>query len=316
MQIHQFKTVAERNARERELRHQIADNILPFGVHYLDRVMRGILKTDLVLIGGKSGCGKTELAYTIADSVASIGKRVHLFCLEAEEGEYERRQKFRKIAKAYYASGGNHAINFYDWCLGDYDMLEPFEEAVQAEMNAQGNIHTFYRDAEFDLDAFSKVFCTLNGQSDLVVIDHLHYFDVPDDRNENKAFTDILKRIRDLSLIQQIPVILVAHLRKGAANAEEALVPDMTEFQGSSNIFKIVTKVITLGSGGLAENGNPITYFRIPKFRAAGERTKIIGKTEFDTKLNTYDTRFAFGVLSDDQQEFIPIKKPPHWLRV
>jgi hypothetical protein len=71
-------------------------------------------------------------------------------------------------------------------------------------------------------------------EADLVVIDHLHYFELMS-FNEYAEITEILKRIRELMVRIRVPIILVSHLRR---KSKDRLLPDTDDFHGTSNIAK------------------------------------------------------------------------------
>ena len=69
-----------------------------FGVPYLDAELHGIAKTDLVLIGARSGAGKSSLAKIIYN--ANDKSKTALFSLENYDGDVEMsllRQEYAKL---------------------------------------------------------------------------------------------------------------------------------------------------------------------------------------------------------------------------
>src|SRR5690606_36783680 len=94
------------------------------------------------------------------------------------------------------------------------------------------NLFTFYKSGDFTVSELQHRVEEIYHESDLIIIDHVHYFDWAED-NDNRALKEIIKAIRDIALQKAVPVILVAHLRKRDRNNKD-LVPGMEEFQGSS----------------------------------------------------------------------------------
>ena len=60
-------------------------DILTYPMQFLNDTLGGIMKSELVVIGADSGCGKTELANHIAFHNAERGKNVYLFSLEGDK---------------------------------------------------------------------------------------------------------------------------------------------------------------------------------------------------------------------------------------
>lgn len=318
-----FKSAAQRVHDEAKLRSDATEKLLSFGVPYLDKTLGGILSTDLILLGAKTGAGKTEMAVTIAKNVArqkdknGNPRRVHMFALEAEEAEVERRMKFQVMAEKVRERGHNWKLNFQDWYMGKYDFLGQYEKEAAEEIESYTNLFTFYRDSKFNLPKFERMFRSLDGQSDLVLVDHIHYFDF-DSENENKAVGDIMKAIKDMSQLQKVPVILIAHLRK-IGKQERTLLPAIEDFHGTSNISKIATRLVVMSNGGLdPETNKPIVYIQAAKNRYGGERTRVVCKTHFNPSTNSYDEKYQLGVLSPDETQFVPFKNAeniPDWLK-
>lgn len=306
-----FKSAASRVESEKKLRAEIREHRLSFGVKFLDVLTGGIRKNDCMILGAAPGSGKTELATTIAVSNALQGKRVHVFALEAEEAEWERRMKFQLVAHFYYADGGKEELDFLGWIDNEFDFLSKYEEIADKMLAELKNLFVYYRGGSFDVSDFKRLFAALNGQSDLVLVDHLHYFDLHSE-NENKEITEIMKVIKDMSQIQGIPVVAIAHLRKQGPDG--SLCPDLSDFHGTSNLGKIATKALTLASGGMLENGNFITYMRMCKFRLAGNRASVVGVTQFNPRTNRYSERYKVGKLVSNGQKWEELETIPSWI--
>lgn len=298
--------------------------VIPYGITYLDKMLLGISPDDLVLLGAPSGCGKSELANQIATNAAYNGYRVVPFALEATPGEWELRSKFRLYAASLIKHIGPDAME--KWTYLDFKMgrmakvIEPYRKPVEEILSNMKTMSVFYRGREFGIDQFRRVFNALNDKADLVIIDHLHYFDTQDE-NENREFGEIVKAIRDLNQLTNIPVILVGHLRKKDKFSTE-LASDLDEFHGTSTVAKVSTTVITLGPGGPVKDSDHrfATYFRIAKCRGDGRVKNFIGAGVFNSQMNHYEDKFSLGTQQRNQQgkvffAEIPKEKEPLWYR-
>lgn len=316
-----FKTVGERLSSERQDRLVHRDKILSFGVEFLDRALGGIFQHDLVLLGAKTGIGKTALASCIALANAKKGKRVHYFALEAEDREIERRIKFQLLsAMVRNGVGPREAarLNYLDWYVGRLDALTGrFEDAADKALgDALKNLHTYYRTAEFFAEHFEVMVREVESQTDLVILDHLHYVD-SDDSNENRGYKQVVKKIRDVALSIGKPVVVVAHVRKGDRRSGR-LVPDIEDFHGTSDVPKIATKAIMLAPAHDQQSGSPTlwpTYMHPVKCRFDGSRTRYVGLLNYDARVNAYDPNFRLGRLSagGDEWEATASDKLPEW---
>lgn len=247
----QFRSVPERLAGELQRRLALATRAMAYNHAYLDDYFRALSVHDLVLVGAASGLGKSELAIKIAMGAAAGERRVHYFALEAEPDEIERRAKFSRLVELAKARGipGADEIDFADWMLGRCeDVCGPLNAEVDAKLAADlETMHTLYRGRAFTATTLARRVLEAALDTDLFVIDHLHYIDDDHDSDENRATTDLIKTIRDLGLRVGRPFILVAHLRKRTGDERsQSLVPRLDDFHGSSNLGKVVTHAVVM----------------------------------------------------------------------
>lgn len=313
-----FGNASKNLALERSLRQKLKGRLLQFGNSFLDDSLLGIRPDDLILVGAPSGIGKTQFCVSVALFNAAAGKKVHFFALEAGEFEIERRIKFQFIAKEFYLNPTRPSLGrplqFDEWEVGAYgEALALYEE--KAEKNAQEalkNLHTFYKSEKFDYAKLIEYVGLIQDETDLIIVDHVHYFDWDDD-NDNRAIKEIAKAARDVCLKSEKPIILVAHLRKrDKQNAEIAA--GLDEFHGSSDLTKIATKVITLAAGGPAENGGYYTYLRTPKNRHSGSSSRFLAQMIFNEKTGAYENEYKLGWANSTKFGELECAKFPSWM--
>lgn len=278
--------------------------LLTFGIDYLDDAMVGIMPNDLILIGAGSGSGKTQVCCNIAAANVANRKRVHYIALEAELFEIERRVKYNFFSKHFFADplrprGLN--MSFQSWMMGDFfDSCEEYERKATIDMQEKFNsFFTFYKQEKFDLSDMIFTVTTCAEKTDLIIIDHVHYFDY-DDEKENQAIKAIAKAARSLTLEQGKPMILVSHLRKRDKFSNE-ICPGLEEFHGSSDLYKISTKAITLGPGGPVDGGGFETFFRIVKNRFNGGVTRYLGKVIY--REGSYEKGYEIGSANQRRED-------------
>ncbi len=319
-----FKGVGERLSGERVERLERASRVLKFGVSFLDDCLGGIFPNDLIVLGAKTGVGKTALSTIIAHENVKAGKRVHYFALEAEDREIERRMKYRELSDMMWKSAAARAVrerlNYVDWYAGRLDGAtgERIEQEIDNRVtNEFKTLNTYYRSGSFGLDELSRLFLAIQDQTDLIILDHLHYVDI-EDPNESRGIKDVVKRIRDISLGLGKPVIVVAHLRKSDRRSP-MLIPDLDDFHGSSDITKIATKCIMLAPARDQSSGEAHlwpTYIHAPKCRMEGSRTRYAGLVSFNSRMSTYESTYVLGRFNTMGTEFEDLKgdeKHPHW---
>jgi replicative DNA helicase len=319
---------AERDAQK--------DKILSFGVSYLDEAMGGIIPNDIVLIGAKTGVGKTQIAATIAAHNASRGKRVAMFALEAEPNEIERRLKFAVIQRFFTIDHPNEGpLQYRDWRCGLLkEKVRPYNEKANVYVErCYSNLRTIYKGhGEYGVDKLERDIMRLAPTVDLIIVDHLHYIDT-EGQDVNREMKETLQVLRDLALFLNKPILLLAHLRKHQGGRKNSpLVPDNEDFHGSSDITKICTKAILLApcyeNFNLFPSGvvpkpfcNPdgtamrlwATYMRITKCRIDGGVTRYCAIAFFNEATGNYQPEYALGRLTSADTVWDPERYRPVW---
>lgn len=306
-----FDSFGGRIKGEREERLVMSKRRLSFGVKFLDRALGGIAVKDIVLLGAKTGIGKTTLASIIAESNAEQGKRVHYFALEAEHREIERRIKFRVLSRLAYqrsvAKFKQGRINYLDWYNGELDDILGAWEGAADELLAEKykTLHTCYRFKTFKASDLERSILSIQDETDLIIVDHLHMVDHDDD-SENRGIKQVIMALRDSALEIGKPVVLVAHLRK-TDRRSKFLMPDLDDFHGTSEISKLVTKAVLLAPAYDQETKASYswnTYVHPAKCRQDGTRTRYVGLVPFNAQTGRYDDQFDIGQMIKNGEEF------------
>lgn len=320
----QFKPYGERITGERKQRLADAPKTLSFGVRFLDAALGGIFLRDNVLLGAATGAGKTTLASVIAETNAEQGKHVHYFALEAEDGEIERRIKFRVLSQLAYKTFAGRMqpgrMNYLDWYNGKLeDLIGKYEDdADRLLAQKYKTLHTYYRVRDFTAQDLEKTFLAIQDETDLIVVDHVHMIDHDDD-SENRGMRNIVKSLRDTAIEVGKPTVVVAHLRK-RDNRSKAILPSIDDFHGTSDIAKICTKAILIAPAFDQENPSPHlwgTYIHPAKCRQDGTRTRYVGLVSFNVHTGRYDDAFDLGLFERGGEEFryLDSAKYPAWAR-
>jgi len=320
-EFNRWQKVSDGIKSEREERLDRSKNILKFGIPFLDECTGGIVPADLILIGAKSGCGKSEMAIQIALSNAAAGKRVYVFALESDKNEVPSRIKFKKLAQCFHDDPNNrYSIerpDYLDWFLNKQEhLLGKYEDFVDAQIAEMTNLDIRYREESFGIEEYQKDVIGLKGRADLIILDHLHYIDT-NGENDNLEMTNMMKIIRDLTIEYRIPVIAIAHLRKGNS---DPILPSLEDFHGSSNVFRQVTKAIILGpcKDENKDRSKILTYIGVTKFRLSGGRTRDVARCAFDMKTNSYSDRYHVGTIINNGKEFKQVltkADAPYWAK-
>ena len=305
---------------ERERRALLGKTLIPFSIPFLDDSLGGICRDDLVLIGGRSGGGKSEIALHVAMSAALMGKKVFYFGLEFACKELERRVLYKKLTQRFFNDPDKRAgvPDFQSWMLGQQDHLfeKYYDDEIQS-LRSMTNLLIRNRQAEFTLDDFERNIIS-EKDCDLFVVDHLHYFDVDFTNKENEAMSRIIKTIRSNILAYDRPVVLVSHIRKADPRGNQ-LCPSQEDFHGSSEIYKNATRAITI-SPVTTDFHDPTvwpTYIWAVKNRFGNDRARYIATVGFCTKKNSYLEGYKLQLINPTGTKATNIDrfKIPNWAK-
>jgi hypothetical protein len=189
------------------------------------------------------------------------------------------------------------------------NLVQFHEEAVDEEIKKTGKyLNVLYSDKELKFFDIRKQIMLVKNYADLFIIDHLHYIGFEENKyGENQQMKELVHQLHDLSLYIGVPVIAIAHLRKSSKQFK-TLVPDMEDFHGSSELFKVATKVITFALGqrstAVSKSYFSPTYFRIDKCRISGAATRYLGRINYNFRTNDYEQNYDLGKLSLDETKF------------
>ena len=304
--------------KEREHRRAIKPNsICTFGISPLDDALYGILPDDMVIIGADSAVGKSQLCLDMAIANACMKRQVILYFLEGGDEAAMRRMVWKLLTKKYFEEhkGMGVEMDIRKWSMNMHskaDFINDLEDKVMEmwgkRLDGYLKLATF--DSSFTLKDLTESF-PIYGNPDLIIVDHLQYFDISNPKSELQEISEILKSIKTITQFSNIPVVLVSHLRK---KGNERGLPDQEDFYGTSNIAKISSLAITIAPAFTGENhaeGIYPTFFRIVK-----ARTKVSPNLamlcDFNIKTQTYSDKYKVFRLSDGRpvKELLPSELP------
>lgn len=320
----------ERNTRE----SLDPSKLCSYGISALDDSCQFIMKNDLIVIGADSGVGKSELVLDIAMFNAVRKKRIALFYLEGGHEEAVARIKWKKLCKRYFGQRDQHIDNFdyVSWRTNQikHKFLSEMETLIEAEMADLEDFWMYPVDKGFTVDQlyssildFHSLVPAPSGspfeaegqvELDLIIVDHLQYFELNGNEHEIIQTTKILRKLKEISDVFKVPVVLVSHLRK---KGNDRGLPDQEDFYGSSNIVKIATTAIILSSDSsktdFSDNIYP-TFIRVVKSRI-GIRPNYAIKINFDLTKREYEKDYEIYFVKEGNvsKDPIPYNKWPSW---
>ena len=276
--------------QKRDLAKVDPDKMPKYSIKCLNDFLFGLFPCELVVIGADTGIGKTQMASDIARVNAMAGRKVYLISLEGAKNEIISRYKYEIIAREYFQDPTGMPMSYPLYNANMLEGIQKFESIAERELMQMEKCLKIYGKSEtiFTIETLIQQMGRITD-ADLVVIDHLHYFSMMDDTTEAQQLSDIMRKVKDLTQLHNIPVVLVSHLRR---KSKDRKVPDNDDFYGSSNIAKIADTTILLSTLHSKEADNTCpTVVSLGKSRN-GHRTDIGFLVNFDTRIRTYEDNY------------------------
>ncbi len=316
-----------------------SDTLCKYGIKPLDDAMIAISPDELIVIAAGSGYGKSECLLSIARHNALRGKKVALYFLEGGSREAIQRLKWQDICQTYFNEhkGANIELDYRKWALNQNQssLLLKIESSIYKDFKDKFKDTLFFynkpegltcEDFENSLFDFHKLELAIDSSFrvqkgfdlDLVIIDHIHYFRYPDEKEEIRAMSKIILTIRDFIDKYHVPVIVAAHFRKLPRGHG---IPDKEDIYGTSNIHKIANTCIIIHpdyENDKSYAGLYPTYIRIAKSRI-GIRPGDCIYCDFDIRTRKYQSNYEMrkvfpngSVTTNKTDE----KELPKWAKV
>jgi replicative DNA helicase len=232
------------------------------GYTSIDRLTKGLVGGELIIIAGKTSYGKTTLAMNISNRVAARNHRVLFVTMEMTHAELTSRYM--------YINGGET------------------EDYYQVAANT-----VFQKNDELDWRSIDGLIghARESLDIDMVVIDHLHYF-TRELQNVAEDLGRITKELKKNAIRHNVPILLISHVRKTLNNQAAT----MDDLRGSSYISQDADIVLMVGR---LENDANSMVVKIEKNRNRGfdynsdqivlqfDKTKLTDQQDFRIPWNT-----------------------------
>lgn len=305
----------------KDIENTVPDNMCHYHITFLEDALMGIYPGELVVVGADSGVGKTQFANDIAFHNAARKKQVYLFSLEGDSFEVAKREWHKRTVKMIKDDDRTDLDLSYRAFITNIDPnMWTYRDSAAEELKKDFKeyLHVYKRKKALDIETLVETLDEVKDEADLVVIDHLHYFELMS-FNEYAEITEILKRIRELMVRIRVPIVLVSHLRR---KSKDRLLPDTDDFHGTSNIPKqadtclLFSRFMNAKDEGeaigeqIAKSLYP-TAIQVAKSRH--ERpASILGVVDYDAENRYYGQEYELWGVG---YEFYKLKNFPKWAK-
>lgn len=278
---------------------------IPTGFTNIDRITNGWQRSDLVILAGRPGMGKTAFVLSIARNAAVDHKKaVALFSLEMSS--------LQLVTRLISGETELEAEKFRSGKLADYEW-EQLNARVQTLSDAPIFIDDTPQLSIFDLRAKARRLKS-NKNIELIIIDYLQLMrgdDSGKSGNREQEISYISRSLKSLAKELDIPIIALAQLSR-AVESRQDKIPILSDLRESGSIEQDADMVgflyrpeyydITMDA-----EGNDLTG--IGEFIIAKHRHGATGKARirFKNKFAKFENLESFddGHFSEDQQDSV-----------
>ena len=198
---------------------------IPCGIGELDKMITGLNKSDLIILGARPGMGKTSFALNIVRNVAmGTGRTVCFFSLEMTRDQLAQR-----------LLSSEAGIKSEKLRTGDLDEAEWARLATAGENLSKANI--YFDESSAITVPEMKAKLRRMKKVDLVVIDYLGLMKSakPTDNRVNEV-SEITRNLKIMAKELMVPVITCAQLSRGTEAKGKSHKPALSDLRDSGSI--------------------------------------------------------------------------------
>lgn len=287
--IKQINKIAEINEKERTFLEQVVetsteiekntlekpDYSLYTGITDLDKMICGLHKQELTIIGARPGLGKTTLALQIAENIAQKGIETAIISLEMSETQVIQKLISKRAR-----------INSYKMRMGTLETKELEQIGIVSAEISELPIHLITKARTIQhIENIARKLKNKNNLG-LMIIDYIQLIKNKGKFNSREQeVADITRTLKLLSLELNIPIIGLCQLNRNATRQE----PTLADLRESGAIEQDADNVIFLYQE--AESTETVVDITL---RLAKQRAGEIGK--INLKFNKANSEFK-GVI-------------------
>ena len=199
---------------------------IPSGISELDKMITGLNKSDLIILGARPGMGKTSFALNIVRNVAvGTGKTVCFFSLEMTRDQLAQRMLSSEAG-----------IKSEKLRTGDLDDNEWARLAQAGENLSKANIF-FDESSAITVPEMKAKLRRMKPAPDLVVVDYLGLMkSAKSTENRVQEVSEITRNLKIMAKELKIPVICCAQLSRGTEVKGKSHKPMLSDLRESGSI--------------------------------------------------------------------------------
>ncbi len=234
---------------------------LPSGLKNVDQILGGFHNSDLIILAGRPGGGKSAMGFSIARNVAVNEKKtVAIFSLEMPAIQVMERMLAQQIQ-----------VNLWNIRMGKMTDQEFKRYPEGAGKLSEANILIDETPGITIMQLRSKIRkLMLDKGLDMVVIDYLQLMQTREIDNRAQAVGEISRSLKILARELSIPIICLSQLNR-AVESRADRTPQLSDLRESGSIEQDADVVLFLSRethfDEEEEDKNPVVQFTVAKHR-------------------------------------------------
>lgn len=199
---------------------------IPSGIGALDKMITGLNKSDLIILGARPGMGKTSFALNIARNVAvTAGRTVCFFSLEMTRDQLAQRMLSSEAG-----------IKSEKLRTGELDENEWTRLAQAGDNLSKANIY-FDETSGITVQEMQAKLRRMKPAPDLVIVDYLGLMkSAKKTENRVQEVSEITRSLKIMAKDLKIPVIVCAQLSRGTEVKGKSHKPALSDLRESGSI--------------------------------------------------------------------------------
>lgn len=199
---------------------------IPCGIGELDKMITGLNKSDLIILGARPGMGKTSFALNIVRNVAmNTGRTVCFFSLEMTRDQLAQRMLSSEAG-----------IKSEKLRTGELDDKEWARLAQAGAALSEANIF-FDETSAITVPEMKAKLRRMKPAPDLVVIDYLGLMkSAKSTENRVQEVSEITRNLKIMAKELKVPVIACAQLSRGTETKGKSHKPALSDLRESGSI--------------------------------------------------------------------------------
>lgn len=238
---------------------------IPTGFDKLDGKIGGLRNGNLIIIGGRTGHGKTAMALNIAYNLALCGTKVGMLSLEMTDEEIYSRM----IAM----EAGVDLLDLNEKRLAekDYAMISEKNERLKKIFD---NFHIFDTDVNLNDSVFVIRSMVKEKGCKVIIVDYLGLVTNPEIKNNlYHEIKSITRRMKLLAKDLNVPLILLSQLNRQSAGRNKPILADLRD------------------SGSIEQDADIVMFIYRPKDDISEKANLLIAKGR---NVRTGEVKFRF----------------------